>query len=127
MICAWVVFGLGLMIYIMKVSIPSDYMLYSIVFLPIWMILVVGMSKIHISNTHLIKLIQYFGAIAYDMFLVQFFVWPIQKWIDGKIQMDNIYRIICVFVLCIGLASLMHILFEKPIQKKLRRFIEHEN
>ena len=117
----------GLVIYVVSNNLPMDYMLYSIIFLPVWILLIAFMTNIRIHNKGILKIIQFISEITYDMFLVQFFVWPVIAYIEKMFDINNFIRIVLSFGLCIGMSSIMHYLFEKPIQLKLRRWLVNDN
>lgn len=122
----WSVSCLFLFICLKRIGPSKDYMLYSIVFLPVWLMIIVSMKRIRIQQYGLQKVITFLGAIAYDMFLVQFFVWPVERALDNTLAFSNMQKIIFVFVLCIGMATCMHYMFERPVQNKLRGMIKNE-
>ncbi len=109
---------------IKKISFFSDYMLYSIFFLPVWVILILLFKRINIKRSWIKRIIVFFSSIAYDIFLVQFFVWPLQKKIDQIILFPNSLRIICSFVICISFAIFVHLVIERPIQKLIKKKVK---
>lgn len=117
----WIVSSVLLVYYISKYGVIDNYMIYSIFFLPIWLILIFAFSRVKMNNQLLQKTVYFFSGISYDMFLVQFFIWPIIKAIDGAAPLINIIKIILVFGLCIILSIVLHYVFEVPVRKILKK------
>lgn len=108
-----------LLFYICKNGVIFDYMIYSIFFLPIWLVVIVLMCKVRINNERLKDMIAYLSAISYDIFLVQFFVWPIMRLMGSVVELNNVMKIGSVFVLCFSLSILLHEAYEKTLQRWL--------
>lgn len=96
----------------------GNYMLYSWICLPLFMLMIPALASLDIKPT---KIVSYMSAISYDFFLVQFFVWPIVRKIKEVVHMNNIVTIIVSLVICTGLAIVMHEVVEKPSKKLFRR------
>ena len=123
----WIGCSLLLVWYIRKNGFPSGFMLYSVFFLPIWFLIIVLMKKISINSPSITKIIIFFSNTAYALFLVQFFVWPLQRVIEEFIVLPNILRIVSSFVICICFAVIVHLIVEKPVQKLFKRRKKYES
>ena len=104
----------------LKVS-PGNYMLYSWIGLPMFMLLIVSMSSIVSNQFNKNKIWNYMGEISYDFFFAQFFTWSITKRIVIFAGCEsNIFKIIISFAVCMLITIMLHELFEKPIIKLLK-------
>ncbi|WP_026664662.1 acyltransferase family protein [Butyrivibrio sp. FC2001] len=109
----------------LKVGIPGDYMLYSWVALPMFMLLIVTMTELSfprwMQNS---KIIGYLCEISYAFFFGQYFTWKTTLFIISKIGIDtNILRIVISFISCSIYTILLHEIIEKPITRFLKKKI----
>lgn len=107
----------------LKIGIPRNYMLYSWVALPMFMLLIVSMTGLSfpkwMQNS---KIIGYLCEISYAFFFAQYFTWKTTVFIIRKIGFDaNILRIVIGFVSCSIYTILLHEIIEKPITKLLKK------
>ena len=105
------------------IGIPGDYMMYSWVGLPMFMLLIVSMTGLSFPRwMRDSKIIRYLCEISYAFFFGQYFTWKTTLFIIGKIGIDtNILRIVIAFVSCLIYTILLHEIFEKPITKFLKK------
>lgn len=103
----------------------GDYMLYSWVALPLFMLQILSLTGVSIPQwMQKSKVINYFCEISYAFFLAQFFVWETTKYIIGILGIDgNIVRIGIAFLACIGYAILLHEFVEKPVKNWWERYL----
>ena len=99
----------------------GNYMLYSWVALPMFVLLIISMFGVkfpyYIRNS---KALIYFSKVSYAFFLGQFFAWKSTIYIVDIIGFDtNSTRIIISFLLCIIYAMILHELVEKFFIKVL--------
>ena len=110
----------------LKIGIPGDYMLYSWVALPMFMLLIVSMVGLPfpkwMQNS---KMIRYLCEISYAFFFGQYFTWKTTLFIIERIEVDtNILRIVIGFVSCLIYTILLHEIIEKPITKLLKKKLD---
>ncbi len=102
-----------------------DYMLYSWIALPIFIIMIPGLaiSKFNwIKNSvWMSKVLNYMSAISYAFFLAQFFIWSIVKVLMSVFPYGNIFKIVISIIVCTIISIIMHELIEKPSKKILSR------
>lgn len=105
-----------------KIGIQGDYMLYSWIALPMFMLMIVSLSGIKNSVILNNQITRYLCSISYAFFFAQFFTWKATNYILDKLQMDkNIIKIIVSFGVCLLLTILLHELIEKPLSKFLKK------
>lgn len=101
-----------------KVKGLQQYMMYDIVGLPSFIMLILMLEKIKCSNERIRWIISQINNLAYSFFLAQFFVWvrsaKLYAWLSVH---SNKLKIIIAFVLCVLIATLFHLLIEKPVIK----------
>ena len=103
---------------------PSNYMLYSWIALPIFIVLIVSMygAKFPLWMQKS-KVIRYLCEISYAFFFGQFFTWKTTMFIINRIGINtNALRIAVSFLLCISYAILLHELIEKPFSILLKKY-----
>lgn len=97
----------------------GDYMLYSWIGLPIYILMLFTLSKAENAKGYG-RIITYLSSISYCYYLVQSFVWKSSDFILRIIGKDNnTLRIIVTFHLVIIYAIMAHELIEKPASKLL--------
>ncbi len=95
----------------------SDYMMYSWLCLPVFILMIPGLAGIQFKEN---KVIIYFSVISYPFFLVQFFLWPImRKIMEFTGSNSNTFKVLMTFVLCTILVIGFYQGIEKPIKKTL--------
>ena len=122
----WFAFIIELIILIIVVSMGVnfkigiyDYNLYSVVGIPMFCIMFITLYEIEITAPLIKKLIKYLSDISYAFYLMQYFAWSYTPRILNYFSIDNnINRIILSFALCIGISTMVHYFFEKPVSKK---------
>lgn len=92
----------------------GNYMLYSWVSLPVFILQIISMSGWKVpSLIYDLKSIRFFSKISYAFFLAQFFVWGTTAYIVTKLGIDtNIARIVVSFFLCTLYAISLHRIVE---------------
>lgn len=105
-----------------KVNIPMDYMLYSWIGLPCFIVLFFYWGGVHGSEP---KIMLYLSKISYAFFLMQLFLWQITRKIFECTGLPeiNALKIFISFSVCIIGASALHNWIEEPIK---RRFLQHK-
>lgn len=99
----------------------GNYMLYSWIALPLFVLMFIGLPCIDFSAWNK-KIIIYLSQISYAFFLAQFFTWPIVKSIIQSLgHNSNGFRIIFSLIICTLLAIAMHEGIEKPCAKSLNK------
>lgn len=84
-------------------------------------ILTLSLIKIH-PGKMLKVIISKFSNITYDIYVVQSIIWFIYFWVVEKLPVitsHNRYKILFGYSLVLGLAAIVHLLVEKPIQSIL--------
>ena len=99
----------------------GDYMYYSWIALPLFVVILVSLSRVNIpqwlKNS---KLITYLSRASYAFFLAQFFTWKTSLYIISIIGVEtNLFRCLTSFLVCLGYTVLLHEVIEKPISKIL--------
>ncbi|WP_369407309.1 acyltransferase family protein [Selenomonas caprae] len=100
----------------------GNYMLYSWVALPMFMLQIISMSGWKVpAYIYDLKSIRYCSKISYAFFLAQFFVWNSTVYIITKLGVDtNAARILISFSQCTIYAIFLHKIVEKFISKTLK-------
>lgn len=96
----------------------NDYNGYNFIVIPMFVLMILGLSKISLNNLNNSKIIKYLSEISYSYFLAQFFTWPIVKLIIKKYQIySNNQKILLCVIICLLIAILLHELVEKKCKK----------
>lgn len=103
----------------------GNYMLYSWVALPMFILQIVSMSGLRYSymDSKPIpgKVIKYLSDISYAFFFAQFFTWKISIKLIELIGKDtNMMRISISLMVCLIISIILHELVEKPIIKTIK-------
>lgn len=99
----------------------GNYMLYSWIGLPIFALLLMGLSGVENKMLEESKLLKYFSSISYAFFLAQLYSnWICKKVIAHLGIADNIVKILLGWGSCILIAVVLHEVFEKRISKILK-------
>lgn len=99
----------------------GDYMLYSWIGLPIFILMILTLSKIEKVKIN-DRIIRYLSSISYCYFLAQYFTWETLDVVLIIIGKDNnVIRIIASFFIVLIYAILLHEFIEKPVTKFLKR------
>lgn len=107
-----------------KIGIPKDYMLYSWVALPIFMLMIVSLSGISNSLKFENRIVKYLCSISYAFFFAQFYTWKITNYILSKLETySNITKIIISFLVCLLIAIILHETIEKPLGKITQKLL----
>ena len=107
---------------------PGNYMLYSWIGIPVFACMLISLSKSSIvwklnPITQLIRGILFMSDISYAVFLAQFFVWPLERYILKLTGIcSNGVKICLAVILCMLLAISMYFLVEKPVKAIERKF-----
>lgn len=106
----------------LKISV-GNYMLYSWVALPLFMLLIVSMAGAKFPQwMHNSRVIRYLCEISYAFFFGQFFTWKTTMFIIGRIGIDtNVIRIVISFLSCLLYTILLHEFIEKPLSNMLKK------
>ena len=105
----------------------GNYMLYSWVCLPIFILMLPSLAGVDFGRIQNSKVISYLSAISYDFFLAQFFVWNImQKVVVITGINNNVFNIVMSLFLCVLIAMVIHEIIEKPSKKVLKKMISSE-
>ncbi len=101
----------------------GDYMLYSLIALPVFIIQIVSMAGVEFPQwMQKSRVVRYICDLSYSFFLAQFFTWKTTLFIIAIMGTDTSFlRIICSFLLCVGYTVLLHESIEVPISKTLKR------
>lgn len=101
----------------------SNYMLYSWICLPIFILMLPSLASIDFGRMQNSKVISYLSAISYNFFLAQFFVWNIMRKVVAITGINNnVFNILVSLLVCVLIATIMHEIVEKP-SKKSRKMI----
>lgn len=96
----------------------GDYMLYSLAALPVFCLMLAGLSQADFPILKHSKTVRYLSDISYAFYLSQFFIWPI---VQRAVQVTGLNTTVfkCALSLFIGIlfSVLMHELIEKPCKK----------
>ncbi|SFH67260.1 Peptidoglycan/LPS O-acetylase OafA/YrhL, contains acyltransferase and SGNH-hydrolase domains [Selenomonas ruminantium] len=100
----------------------GNYMLYSWVSLPVFILQIISMSGWKVpSLIYDLKSIRFFSKISYAFFLAQFFVWGTTTYIVTKLGINtNMARIVVSFFLCTLYAISLHRIVEVFISGTIR-------
>ncbi len=100
----------------------GDYMLYSWISLPAFIVIIMSLGKLSLPSLQNCKLIRYLSSISYAFFLAQFFVWAICRKIFAWTEYEgNLFKITLSLSLCFIIAIAMHEMIEKPVGKWLKK------
>lgn len=111
-----------------KIGIPRDYMLYSWVALPMFMLMLISLSGIRNSKIRENRTIKYLCSISYAFFYAQFYTWEITRYILGMLRTDrNIIKIIVSFLVCLFISILLYEMIEKPFARGLKKKLLKKN
>lgn len=104
-----------------KAGIDSrNYMLYSAMVLPMFMVMIAGAACGSWKSLKRSKTIAYLSDISYAFFLTQLFIWIIMEKIVRIFAIDsNILKILLSFAVCTGIAAVLHEGIEKPTKNRL--------
>lgn len=95
-----------------------NYMFYSSLVNPIFMIILFGLSGVKCDVLSKSRILKYCSGISYTFFLSQLFSNEISKKIILKYSItSNVSIIILGWTTCIIIALILHEIFEKPIKK----------
>ncbi len=95
----------------------NDYMLYSIIVVPLSSLLIFGLAGTSCSNN---KLLFFMSDISYCFFLAQLFSNTICKFLITRYGIiSNLQKMIMGWVSCFAIAIVLHYCFEKPLKKIL--------
>ena len=103
-----------------QIGIAKNYMLYSWIALPLFILLIYHLCFLQVHNRYAIIIINYISKISYCIFLAQFIVFPVIKSVNIS---SNLERILSVCGLCLIIATVMHYSIEKPMKKYLQNHI----
>ena len=125
----WYAFLIELGILIAGVSIgvmlgigTEDYILYSVIGIPLFTSMLFTLSGVEVNNSIVRHIIIYFRNISYEFYLMQYFAFLLApKILDALNIYSNMNRIIVSILLCIFISTAVYYLFEKPVTKKLRK------
>lgn len=100
----------------------NNYMLYSWIALPIFILMMITLGGIESKKLANSKVLRYLSTISYAFFLAQFFTWRTANWIIEHIgTKGNVERIVITFSTCLVFAILLHELIEKKASQYCRR------
>lgn len=100
----------------------GNYMLYSLVALPMFIMLLVSISRINILSLKNNRIVNYLCEISYAFFLAQFFTFKSTSFLLKFINLDsNIFKIVLSFCICMIYAIMLHEIVEKPCSKFLKK------
>ncbi len=92
----------------------GDYMLYSVVCLPLFCLMLPALAYIKLGSLDNSKIIKYLSQISYCFFLAQFFVWPLIRIMEIN---NNVLKIVISVILCVIIAVVLNYFIEKPVKK----------
>lgn len=114
------IIGISIAVY-MKIAI-GNYMLYSWICLPCFVVILIGLSGVESRRLGDSKFISYCSALGYTFFLAQLFSNQIAKFIIRHFNVtNNLMIIILGWAICIAIAVVFHEVFEKPITRRLKK------
>lgn len=100
----------------------GNYMLYSWICLPIFMLILFGLSGVKSTTLSKSKVLKYCSNLAYTFFLAQLFLNTICKKIITKYSItNNICIILLGWASCIVIALVLHEFIEKPVTRFLKK------
>lgn len=103
-----------------KIGIPANYMLYSWIALPCFIVIISSFAQCSNINSR-IKSLTVCCKIAYAFFFAQFFSWPISKMMISKGMLNNNWqKVLFSFSINLFIAILMRSVVERPIQQYLK-------
>lgn len=98
----------------------NDYMMYSWIALPIFILMFISLAGITSETLEKSKVIKYLSSLTYLFFLSQFFTWPLVKSIMLKMECNNSFiSFILSFCICSVITTLLHELVEVPLTNYL--------
>lgn len=94
-------------------------------FLPLLSTLILSASEIVFLNNKKCRIIRYFSSLAYSFFIMQCILWKQFYSLLERFPLFEInkYRFILAFGLLFAESILVHEIFEKPVQRLLRKHI----
>ena len=99
----------------------GNYMLYSWIGLPLFSLMLLGLSGVESKVVEKSKLLQYFSSISYTFFLAQLYSnWLCKKIIAHFVITSNGIKMLLGWGSCIVIAFLLHEVLEKRITKLLK-------
>lgn len=104
-------------------NIPGDYMLYSWVALPSFIIMMISLGSYEFRNLQKSKVVKYLSELSFCLFLGQIiYVWYAVKFGMEYIGCDsNIVKISLSFLLVFSIANFLHYFVEVPSSKYLKQ------
>lgn len=100
----------------------GNYSIYSIIALPIFILMILTLSMVKSPALSKSKLLNYAAKISFAVFLAQTFNTEIENFIFTKLGIEgNGLKILTAFVVCTILAMVMHHLVEKPCGNFLKK------
>lgn len=106
----------------------GNYMLYSWICLPCFIFMIVGLSGIQSEKLVKTKFIRYCSDIGYVFFLAQLYSNKICQFLISRLGIkNNIAIIVLGWLVCIVISAILHVAFEKPIKKILKRKLLKSN
>ena len=106
-----------------KCGIPEDYMLYSWVGLPMFLILLLSLAGIPFQAKAR-PVTDYLCKISYAFFFAQFFTWTLTKKLLAILGVENnIFKFFSSLAICLLLTIAFYELLEKPLKKWLTRLL----
>ena len=100
----------------------GNYMLYSWICLPLFALMLLGLSGVNVRCLGSCKLIQYCSSITYSLFLAQLFSNKICQWIIYKGEITNNLAVIGLgWIVCIAIALFFHEVLEKPMTRYFKK------
>lgn len=118
--CVILWFGVTLAV---KINIPKDYMLYSWIALPMFILMIISLSEMHFKKNNY-PIINYLCNISYVFFFAKFFTWKTTRFIISEINMNNNIIIVLIsLAICLSITILIHELLEKPLTMYLNKKI----
>lgn len=103
----------------------NDYMMYNWIAVPIFIIMLLVSTGLKSSSFSqgTVKAITYMSNCGYIFFLVQFFTWPLTRWVLNlvmeEVQSSGIKFIISLTINSV-LTVIIYELFDKPVRKVLQ-------
>lgn len=124
----WIAFIFEIAILIGGVTLAStlgiavgNYMLYSWVGLPIFILMMITLSQVDSNFLAKSKFFSYLSRISFCFYLAQFFNFKAASFILNQFGLDNnLIKILLSFSLCVIITVILHEIFEKPVCKFLR-------
>lgn len=115
----------GICIFAYIIFIPNPFLTYvhNGLLCPVFMLVLLGLyydrSVIHkiLSNKHISNL----GNLSYGLFIFQYPVWLLSTKVAGEEYVKTNWFFLIYFLLLIGVAKVINVIFEKPVLKWLRK------